>query len=326
MARRHGDGSDGGHRSGIVALSAVLLAAGACGAEPAPTAADTPPPGDPDAQLGGFVVDLVAQRGDTAAHTAVLGKVYDGTMPAALVWNVAAEADGCRLLTPRVPFCSPGCGGTAACAEDGLCVTYPKAQNVGRVQVSGLGGSVFGMDPIGGSYQPAAGVSLPYPPFSEGATVAVDAAGGATIGAFSLASRGIAPLQVPGSFTLADGQPLPVAWTPPADPGGTRIEVRLDISHHGGTKGKIECDTADQGALTIPAAQVSQLLALGVAGFPTIVVSRVAASVAATPQGRVTLRVVSGLELEVEIPGLRSCTGSEDCPTGQICQSDQQCK
>jgi hypothetical protein len=322
MARRHGDGD-----IGLLLLGAALLAANACGADPAAAPARyEPAAGDPDAQLGGFVVDLVPQRGSTPAHTAVLGKVYDGTMPSALVWSVAAEADGCRLLTPRVPFCSPGCGGTAVCAEDGLCVPYPKAQNVGRVQVSGLGGSAFGMDPIGGSYQPGAGVSLPYPPFAGAAPVAVSAAGGAAIAAFSVASRGIKPLQVPGTFSLADGQPLPVTWTPPADPGGTRLEIKLDISHHGGTKGKIECDSDDDGALTIPAAQVSQLLSLGVAGFPTIVISRVAGGATGTPQGRVTLRVVSGLELAVDIPGLHSCTANEDCPTGQSCQSDLSCK
>jgi hypothetical protein len=280
---------------------------------------------DPQTPVGGFVIDLVSARGSNSAYTAVQGKVYDGPVPSPIVWSVMEEAAGCRLLVPRVPFCSPGCGGTAVCAEDGRCDPYPAAQNLGRVEVTGLGAGTFGMDAIGGTYQPSASVSLPYPPFSEGAAVQLAAEGSVSFPSFSLSGQGIAPIEVRDEFALAEGKTLPVVWAPPAVPGAGAIEVKLDISHHGGTRGKIECEVADSGSLEIPASQISKLLALGVAGFPTIVVTRVASGSTATSRGQIGLRVVSGMELEVEIPGLRSCTSNDDCPSGQRCQADLSC-
>jgi hypothetical protein len=318
------------------ARTALLIAAGgwalacsegsgAAGASSDAGASGDAAAADPQAALGGFMIDLVAALGSAPAYTAVLGKVYGGAYPSAVQWTVAEEAGGCRLLTPRVPFCDPGCGGTAVCVEDGRCQPFPTAQNLGRVSVSGVGAAAFEMEPIAGNYQPGVGVSLPYPPFSEGAAVQMQTSGGG-LPTFSLASVGIAPLEVQGTFALADGQPLPVRWTPPGQGGGSRIEIKLDISHHGGTRGKIECDVADTGALDIPAAQISRLLALGVAGFPTIVVTRAATGTTALAQGKVTLRVIASVEQAVEIPGLRSCTEDRDCPAGQTCQSNLACK
>jgi hypothetical protein len=309
------------------ALIALLLLPVTCGpADPAAPADAAPPPSettDPASATGGFVIDLVPARDGKAAYTSVLGKVYGGSMPVPVIWSAREEQGGCQLLVPRVPFCSPGCGGAAACVEDGRCQDYPRAVNLGRVQVAGLGGAAFDMDAIAGSYQPAASVALPYPPFAEGAAVSVTTSGGG-LPALTVGSRGIAPLALTGAFTLTSGQPLPVVWTPPQDPAASSIEVVLDISHHGGSKGKITCRVPDSGAFQIPASQVTELLALGVAGFPTIVVTRVASGTAALAGG-VTLRVTSSLERAVEIPGLRSCTSNADCPTNQTCRADLTC-
>jgi hypothetical protein len=316
----------------VVAL-AVLVQVG-CGAEAGPPpAADaaTAPDGDPTAPLGAFVVSLGApmidQAGNqsSAAYTSVFGKVYDGPLPEAVAWTVVEEDQGCQLLTPRVPFCNPGCGGAAVCVDDGRCAPYPSAQNLGRVHVKGLGDAEFDMDPIAGNYQPAVGLSLPYPPCAEGGLVQMTAPGGA-LGALSIASRGIAPLVFEQTPAPVAGQPLVLAWTPPGRADQTRIEIKLDISHHGGTKGKIECDVPDTGSLEIPASQVSRLLALGVAGFPTIILTRVAAGTATTPSGVIALRIVSAAERAVQIEGLRSCTADSQCPAGKTCQSDLTCK
>jgi hypothetical protein len=310
--------------SKIPPLALMLLAAG-CGAESMqpPSAPDSGASADPQAATGGFVIDLVAAREGKSAYTAVLGKVYGGPVPATVIWSATEEGSGCQLLTPRVPFCSPGCGGAAACVENGQCQAYPAALNLGRVQVSGLGAASFNMDPISGSYQPGASVSLPYPPLAEGAPVSVSTGGGG-LPALSATARGIAPLALQGSYTLTSGQPLPVLWTAPADPAASQIEVALDISHHGGSKGKITCRVPDSGALEIPASQVSGLLALGVAGYPTIIVTRVASGTAAGAPG-VSLRVTASVEQSVEIPGLRSCTRNQDCPANQTCRADLTC-
>jgi hypothetical protein len=303
----------------------VLASCGGAGSAGADAGAPDASVADPQAALGGFVVDLVAARGGAAAYTAVLGKVYGGAYPAAVIWTAVEDGGGCRLLTPRVPFCDPGCGGTAVCVQDGRCQAFPTAQNLGRVSVSGVGASSFEMEPISGNYQPGVGVDLPYPPFTEGAAVHMATAGGG-LPAFALDSVGIPPLEVHGAFALDDGRPLPVRWTPAGQPGSARIEIKLDISHHGGTRGKVECDVADTGALDIPAAHISRLLALGVAGFPTIVITRVATGTTALAHGKVTLRVISSVELAVQVPGLRSCTDDRDCPAGQRCQSNLACR
>ena len=309
-------------------LTLALLFQASCG-EAGP-ASDAALDGGSTAAIGSFTVTLVpAMSGGggaqaAPAYTSVFGKVHDGPVPAAVVWTVVEEANGCRLSTPRVPFCSVPCGGAAVCVDGGSCVSQPRAQDLGRVHVTGLGTGAFDMEPIAGNYQPSAGVALPYPPFREGGVVRVAAPGGA-LGAFSIESRGIAPLVFEQNPTLVSGQPLRLTWTAPGQPDLSRIEVKLDISHHGGARGTIECEVPDSGSLEIPASQVSQLLALGVAGFPTIVVTRAATGTAAVRAGVIALRVLSTVERAVEIEGLRSCTGDGECPAGKKCRSDLTC-
>jgi hypothetical protein len=308
----------------------TLLLAASCGGPAAPPVPDAAAAtdGGSTAELGGFVVSLVPAASGSGsprpAYTSVLGKVYGGAVPAATVWTVIEEGGGCRLLTPSVPFCSAACGSSATCVEGGSCAANPKAQDLGRVHVEGLG-AAFDMDPIAGNYQPAAGLALPYPPFAEGGLVRVTAPGGA-LGPFSIEASGIAPLGFEQTVALATDQPLRLAWTPPGQPELSRIEVLVDISHHGGARGKIECAVADTGTLEIPASQVTRLVGLGVAGFPTIVVTRVATGTAAVPAGIIALRLASAVERAVEIEGLRSCTESSQCPAGKTCRSDLTCQ
>jgi hypothetical protein len=43
-------------------------------------------------------------------------------------------------------------------------------------------------------------------------------------------------------------------------------------------------------------------------------------------QGRVDLVVSSDVERALEIPGLTSCNGDEDCPDGRKCRTDLKCE
>ena len=293
-------------------------------ADPGP--ADAAPGGD--ATLGGFVIELVGavvEHGveKAPAYTGVMGKIFDGPTPAPVAWKVVAEGGGCRLLAPTVPFCNPGCGGGAACVEGGTCVRYPSAVSLGRVHVKGLAGGDFDMAEVGGNYQPTA--RIPYPPLPEGGKVEITAPGG-SLGPLRLESVGIAPLELTSRVQPISGQPLALAWIPPAHAHSSRIEVTMDLSHHGGSKGKIDCDVADTGSLEIPAAPIAALMALGISGYPSVVVTRVASGGTATRLGRATLRVVASVERAVEIEGLHSCTANEHCPAGMTCQVDLKCK
>ena len=93
----------------------------------------------------------------------------------------------------------------------------------------------------------------------------------------------------------------------------------------------IECDVGDTGSLELPADMIDQLKALGISGWPSIVVSRKAIGLANNSQVQVDLVIVSTLEMFVDIPGLVSCTcpvgePCPECPAGQTCQDDLKCE
>lgn len=292
--------------------------------------------GDPDVLVGSFQVQLAppvaAMNGNPASEgkTSVLGKIYDGPTPSQLVWEQGTKEGACQILTPRVPFCSTPCGGSAVCVEDETCQDYPAAHSAGTVTATGIattsGEAAFVMAPVANNYQPPAGVQLAYPAFAEGDEIRMEASGD-FFAAFTVTSAGVSPLVVTNdTIPLQAGTAVPLAWEPPQDPDLSTIHVKLDISHHGGTKGMIECDAADTGSLELPAALVTELLGLGVAGFPTVIVTRRAVGSVTIAPGRVDLVVSSSVEHAVQIDGVTSCSADADCPDGQTCQSDLTCQ
>jgi hypothetical protein len=256
--------------------------------------------------------------------TSVNGKVYDGPLPEGIAWKKDSEESGCVLLKPSVPFCDPACG-IDVCVADDTCLASPSAKDVGEVKLEGLTTPVT-LKNVANAYSVPANVQLPYPAFSEGGEITLSAAGG-TYGAFSIKVSGIAPLVVNAdSLAIEPNAPLNLTWEPSTMSGISRVFIKLDISHHGGTKGKIECVVDDTGSLSIPATMVTALTSLGVAGFPTIAISRANSATASIAPGKVELLVNSDVELPVKIPGLTSCAEDTDCPTGQTCQKDLTCK
>ena len=315
----------------------ALLALAACGGDDdgatttpdaAPSAGPDATPGDPAQLVGKFQVALVAGDESTAAHTTVLGTVYDHAQPESVVWETAATSGDCTLYTPRVPFCSTACGSGNVCVEDDTCAPYASKQVVGTVHVSGLAtaaGDGFDMDPIAKTYQPTADVVLAYPPFAAGGAVRFAAAGSAFTAAFSIDAQGIAPLALTSEDpTVVRDQPIVLTWTASAA-SPAKLAVKLDISHHGGSRGKIECLAPDSGSLSIDASLVSSLLDLGVAGYPTIIVARQLTGSTTIAAGRVDLELRSEVERPVTLPGVTYCTADTDCPTGQVCRDDLTC-
>ncbi len=281
--------------------------------------------------LGTFQVELVEPTTDNAGYTSVLGKVYDGQQPQNVVWTETARSGDCVLLTPSVPFCTPACGSTGVCVAENTCHAYPTSQSVGTVKVKGVktqsGGTEVELKAIQNSYQPPAGTTLAYPAFDEGATVEVTASGSDFTSGFTARAKGIAPLTLTTpSFALANGQALAVAWTAPAASDSSKIALKLDISHHGGSKGKIECTTSDSGSLSIASSLVDQLLALGAAGYPTVIVTRKSFGHAAAADGHVDLLISSEIEKPIAVPGVISCTSNDDCTAPATCQDDLTCK
>jgi hypothetical protein len=283
----------------------------------------------PDVEVGGFLIELVGPAGDKPGLTSLSGKVADGPELERIVWELRAEEGGCQLFEPRVPFCEVSCG-SEVCVEDDTCAPEPAVVDAGTLRLFGLrdaqGEPVeVTAKPILGGYSTPAGLSLAYPPFAEGDPLRVEAGG--SLPAFSIEAAGIAPLALTeeSGAVLEQGKGLVLAWTPMGQAGSSRIAVELDVSHHGGRKGKVGCDLDDDGAHTIAATLVDRLVALGVAGFPAVTLTRISAGSTRTPVGRIALEVRSSAKRELEIPGLVSCSGPEQCPEGQTCRSDLTC-
>jgi hypothetical protein len=312
-----------------VALPALCLACSESGGDPA---SDAPGAGasalDPSAPtVGSFVVNLVAPTSTTDGFTSVLGRVYDGPQPPPLGWEVAATAQGCELRIPVAPFCDPGCDTTAVCTPADGCVPYPVAQDLGTVTMTGLAADAIEMKPIAATYQLPPAIELPHPPTAEGAAIGLQTSGG-NYQPFTLAGAGIAPLELLGSepIPLVETEALTLQWGPPSDPAASRIAVKVDISHHGGLKGLIECDVEDDGELEIEASLLEQLIALGTAGFPTINVTRAATGGARIEPGNVLLSVSSRVERALEIEGIVSCNDDDECAAGQTCLPNRTCQ
>ena len=302
-----------------------LLAAMGC-AEGTAEPKDSRARSNPSELVGEFNVRLTAQNTATgaAARSSVFGVVKDGPDPEPIAWHATDQGGDCTLFEPEAPFCETSCGGRAICTGDDECTPYPTARSVGTVELRGLGSGQLRLTPIAGNYMPDKG-TLPYPPCSEGERVTLRAEGD-DYSAFSLEAQCIAPLSFDAAIELAPGRDLQLAWGAPGDPELARVSVKLDISHHGGAKGTVECEASDTGELTIPSALLDRLVELGVAGFPTLALTRRASSVAdAEPRG-IRLHVLETVELPVRVPGVVSCTADPQCPNGQTCASNLTCQ
>lgn len=295
------------------------VAAGTVGASAGGGAA----PSNSDAVVGSFIVALVPKTSTDPGYTSLTGKVYDGVTPATVVWDLVTSAAGCDLMKPRAPFCSTPCASGGVCVEDEQCAAYPTAQDLGAVTVKGLGAD-FSVKAIANAYQLPGDLTLPFPPADEGADVSVNVTAGA-FGPFAIRSSMVAPLAASGALSLESGKALKLGWASPGNASAARMHIKVDISHHGGSKGKIECDVADSGSFEVPAALVGSLVSLGVAGFPSVELSRVATGSAAIAPGKVTFQVLSTVSLDLAVPGVQSCHEDTECPTGKPCKQDLTC-
>jgi hypothetical protein len=283
-----------------------------------------------DTVVGTFQVQVLAADDDpTTGMTKVVGQVSDGPVPSNVIWTETKKDGGCHLETPTVPFCAAGCAADV-CVADDVCQAYPVAHTVGAVTLKGVklvaGGTELPLKEIAHAYQPTAGTALAFPPFTTTDDITLQAAGG-DYAAFELSAKGVDPLSFTSTdFELEDGKPLVLTWDGATDPKSSQMHLKLDISHHGGVKGIIECDGDDTGTLTISAAMISELLGLGVAGFPSVVLSRLSLDTARIAPGLVKLEVSARTEHYVTVKGVDSCNVTEDCPKGKTCATDSTCQ
>jgi hypothetical protein len=339
-----GIGHVGPSRAGLGRASAGLLLLLACSSSDPATPSNKDAGGGGDAGssagTGALTVELVEPTPATADTAAVPGSIdvrgrfYGGPVPSPFGWNKTGEEGGCKLYEPKELFCNPACAVGSTCVGDNRCEVDPDPVSVGTVRLKGVktvaGASeiTLAADAPAYFYHPKLEDTFPYPTaFSEGAAIEVTASGD-KLPAFTVKGKGIRPLEVASTapIPIDKGKPLALQWVASTDSTVATIEVLVDLSHHGGIKGKIECQTSDTGSFSIPAALVTRLIELGVAGFPVVRLDRRAVATTSVGTGRVELVVFSEIEHELTLPGLVSCTKDEDCQSPQTCQPALFCK
>lgn len=262
------------------------------------------------------------------ALTKIEGFMYDGQKPEMVIWDKKKTDGDCSLYTPSTPFCE-ACNTGEICVGTNTCRAEPLTHNVGAVTISGLtapsGASPLPITKVSASETAETGVTyicaetLPMPACTAGGAISLAASGGSTYPAFTIQAQCIAPLVVTSSnFLIETGKGFALAWTP-GSVAGARIQVKFDLSHHGGSKGQIRCDTADSGSLQVSTTLMDSLVALGVTGYPSIYVSREYLGKSTVGSGQAQLKVYSDLTFTAEIPGIISCDDDSDCPTDQTC-------
>jgi hypothetical protein len=273
-----------------------------------------------------FGVIQVILRGDNNTAS-FLGKIYDGPQPENILWKEQMSSGCLQIVTPENPFCATGCGSGSACVAQDSCQAYPKAVQVGNLQVSGLitnkGTAPITVSPLNNLYQV---VGLKYPPFLEGDTVTIAAAGSEFSPAFTLKAQGIPPLKVLTDTVIPylDDKPIELKWEAPVKPLASVLDVVIDLTFHGGTKAKLVGQCEDNGALTVPANLLNKLKTYGLSGYPRLNMTRIIKGKDANAKAEMSLE--STLSLVLDIPGLISCNKAEDCPDGKACLPDRRCE
>lgn len=271
-------------------------------------------------------VELVPAKDGNTPYTQVMGFPWDGPQTPELLTKTA-EVGSCQLFKVIGADCSPAaCNATAVtCVGNNQWARKPQKSASGNLSFTGLtlqsGGTSFSLSPIANQYQAAGSTAVAYPPCTAGADVTVSGGAG-TANAYTLTAQCIAPVVVTNSVPLAfeGGKATTFTWTP-ASGSGTRIEIEIDVSHHGGLKGLIRCDVPDTGTATVDGTLATQLIGLGTAGFPDASLTRHSIDTAAVGSGTATLDVKSTTTISLQVPGVTSCSDTMPCPSGQTCTS-----
>jgi hypothetical protein len=262
-------------------------------------------------RVGGFVVD------STSDYAFVDGSVSDGVLPVSVLTPMEAEGD-CTILRRENPFCDPGCGPSETCDLSGTCVPYPVTQDVGVVVVDGLSEPVS-MSPRAPGFA-YFNTSIDNPPWTPGNRVRLRAEGGPDRPAFALDAVAPDALDLgPSLWTVVQGEPLVVTWTPSAGP--TEVFLRLRIDQHGTTPSTLECHFPDApGRGEVPSSLLGSLVSLGLTGFPAgELIRRTVDRATVEPGACVEFVAASSRVPDIVIEGYTPCRADAQCPPGQTC-------
>jgi len=225
--------------------------------------ADADGDGDADAdadapRFGWAPATVFAQESGSGTGEEYQGSAYATLYAEALpaLHTEVAREGACRLLEWEIVFCDPPCDG-AVCVRQDECVAYPPLLSAGTLTFEGLSQPVTLEPDAQNGYW--GGGSIDGSLFEEGEAVTVDAAGD-DIPAFHLEATGVAPLahDFESFAPLPDGE-IVIGWEPGAV-AEARVRARLITDYgHGTPPIVVECDSADDGELVVPASMVAEL-------------------------------------------------------------------
>jgi hypothetical protein len=250
------------------------------------------------------------------------GSVAEVVAPSAIP-EVLAEEGECRLLQDRSLFCSETCAFGTVCAGDDQCVPERENVDAGTVSVTGLEVE-FSSEPNGITLKYGGNISEPFPGFVPGAEVKLMAAGGVVEG-FSLAARGVSQIETDiQNLPVESGSPVELTWNI-GDVAAEKSEiyVNFSINTHGSTSGRIECIGADDGSLEIAESLITELMTLGLSGFPRMSLTRRSIDSVEIAPGCVNFSVQTEVGIDLVVDGVISCDDDLDCPDGQSCKDGE---
>ncbi|HEU5057484.1 MAG TPA: hypothetical protein VFU21_13200 [Kofleriaceae bacterium] len=257
-----------------LALAILFSLAAACGGDDDGGGGDRDggsADGSPEVDGGGGGGDGPRDRveGHIAVYEAVFGDGgYESSYVEASILDprpryarLEMEADGCRMWSYQPGECGV-CQGL--CDAEGECVPYPTPLSAGVLTVSGVQGGDLTIEPS--EYGYFLETAPPADLFTPDADIALDAAGGPDVDAFELAAGGVDPVAIEledggggetDTLRLEDGGDLTVSWEPARPGTRVRLEINSDNAGHGlPVDSMIECESDDDGSLTVPRAMV----------------------------------------------------------------------
>ena len=237
--------------------------------------AGDPGGGDGDAGPGGVFDEPAEGQFDAferryASHdpsTGVTGSFLDGRP---VSHELLLEEGECRMWVHHVGDCGEECvhdGMGGICGPDGTCQPFPTLLSAGDLEVSAPGGTVTLVDSEYG-YSPTNFIDGDLA--APGQAVTLTAPGGADVDAFELEARGVLPIALgeledagggeANALVLVDGDDVVVTWEPAGAGDRVRLDLMTDNTGHGlPVLEWIECDSADDGSITLPQAMIEAL-------------------------------------------------------------------
>lgn len=331
------------NRKGTLITALVAALSSACGPPPNNPDGSTLPDASADGAVssayGYLGVELVrielVQPQVSLVRASLLSSEPAPTFP----MRTTMREGECELRETSIPFCSPRCGSNAVCVAENTCAPVPSPLPLGTITVTGLrrvDGAMSSTLEVE-SEGIVAGVlaqqtidpeRLSYPPFMEGDAVQWSIGASSALPAFTMSIPAIDEMRVRTLTPMsAPNVPIDVQWDAPraAAPDGQRVIVSMDFTHHAGLRGMIYCETADDGAMTIPGSLITGLHALGTAGWPALYVTRTIRRTMSVNGVTVHFENKSEKEIYVGISGLISCHEDSECPDGRRCQPNFTC-